>query len=407
MNRKSLDFAMARYKREDRILRAIAEEALNFFSRHIDTSRIKCILLTGSVANGEGTVIEYDNCMVTSDFDFVIYMKFSDFLKKRTYLANLSQQITTRLMKRGINTHIVFVPSTSVLRILSPFAKTGIYEYEFVFASKCLFGKTPQFDKAKRPTTRDALELTFTVISDLVFSNLKEVSKIEESYIYAKRALTLLNSLLIFHGLFAETYQKRMKNAKKYAPIGAIPINNDEIKTLELFTEYKLSGSFQHLLDSMGYEKADDLSSFQKAFLKNLVTKILYYELMNLANTRTGTNVTYDNSLFPRIPILLREYSRYSRERLFTRIMGVILYIFWSFSRDIRRKEIFATYVFHNQSPKTILNVLATLLFIRRHDITMRRILREVFPWINFEETDAIQKLFSLWQIAEQSFSFS
>jgi len=407
MNRISLDFEMSRHIHNDAVLRAFAQESLNFLFKHIDTSRIKSILLTGSVANGEGTVIEHDSSLVASDFDFMIYMGPSHFLKNRTHLQNLSQEITTRLLKRGVDTHVMFTPSISILRADIRFAFSAIYEYEFASASKCLFGKSPSFDKTVRPTKKDALDLTFTVVSDLLFSNFKNVSKIEESYIYAKRALTLLNSLLIFHGLFAETYQKRIKIAKKYAPTGAIPFSHDEIKMLEIFTEYKLSGSFQHLLDALACNKTDDLIGIQKEFLKKLTTKILCYELMNFVDKPAGTGLTYNDSSQACTPMLLREYSKCSKERLLHRIMGVILYLFWSFSRNMRRKEIFATYIFHKQSPKTILNVLVTLLFMRGHEISMGRILRKVFPWINFNETNAIQKLFSLWQIAEQSISFN
>ena len=92
---------------------------------------------------------------------------------------------------------------------------------------------------------------------------------------YAKRALTLLNSLLIFNGVFAETYTKRIKIAEEYASRGMIPLSQSEIETLELFTEYKISGSFQHLLDSFQFLKIDDLIRFQKKFLEKLTIKIL------------------------------------------------------------------------------------------------------------------------------------
>ena len=176
---------------------------------------------------------------------------------------------------------------------------------------------------------------------------------------------------------------------------------------LEIFTEYKLSGSFQHLLDALACKKTEDLIRIQKEFLKKLTTKILCYELMNFVDKPAGAGLTYNDSSQACMSMLLREYSKCSKERLLHRIMGVILYLFWSFSRNMRRKEIFATYIFHKQSPKTILNVLVTLLFMRGHEISMGRILRKVFPWINFEETNAIQKLFSLLQIAEQSISFN
>lgn len=407
MNRDSLRFAMARYGHEDIVLREIAQQSLNFLFRCVDTGKIRCILLTGSVANGEGTVIEHNSSMITSDFDFVIYMDFPHFLKNRTHFQNLSQQMSTRLREKGVNTHVTFLLSMGALHKGIFPVISNIYQYEFALASRCIFGKTPSFNPAARPSKRDALELTFTVISDLVFLKLKAPSKIEESYIYAKRALTLLNSILIFHGFFAETYQKRMEIARKYAAIGRIPLNQDEIKTLEIFTEYKLSGSFQQLAASLARKKTDDLIRFQKKFLRKLTTKILYYELNYILNKATQTKLEHSNSLQNmscRFPALLREYSKYSRTRPLSRVMGITLCLFWSLARNRRRRELFNAFIFHKQSPKVILNVILALLFIYDRDISARKILREFFPWITVnDETEAIQRTFSLWQIAEQS----
>jgi len=397
---------MARDGHEDAVLRNIAREALNFLLKHIDADKIRCILLTGSVANGEGTVIKYNTSMVTSDFDFEIYFGFPHFMKNRAYLQNLSREISARFLKRGVNTHIQFLPSTSLLHMSINFASSSIYEYEFAFASRCIFGKTPSFNKEVRPSKRDALELVFTAISDLVLSKFKDVSKIEESYICAKRALTVLNSALIFHGVFTETYEKRMKIAKEYASKGAIPLNQDEIKVLEIFTEYKLSGSFQHIMDSFGCRNIDDLIRFQREFLRKLTTKILYYGLLVLLDKPMKTNLTYSNSLqnmISEFPELLREYSKNSRVRLPSRIMGIIICLFGLLARNSERKELFATFIFHKQSPKVILNVLITLLLVYGHKVSVTRILRESFPWIDFDNAPAIRRLLSLWRIAEQS----
>jgi hypothetical protein len=401
-----LDFAMSRYEHEDIVLRAIGDEALNFLSNHVDTSRIKCILLTGSVANAEGTVVQYNGHMVASDFDFVIYMGFVDFMRHRKYLTELSQQITARFVTRGINTHITFVPFTGVFQAPLFFAKSGIYEYEFAFASRCLFGRMPQLTKDARPTKMDALELTFTVVSDIVFSNIKSLSKIEESYIYAKRALTLLNSILIFHGLFAETYQERIGIAKRYSETQAIPITNDEIKMLEIFTRYKLSGYFPQLINSLGCSNIDEAVQLQKGFLIRMVIKTLYYELESFlckARMTLECNSSIEE-MMSKLPTLLKEHYRRSRIRALPRAFGIILYVGRSLGRDKRQKELFATFVFHGKSPKSILNVLAAISLIHGDEVFLGNALKQVFPWVKFDEKiNPVQRMFSLWQIAEQS----
>lgn len=409
MNKISLDFAMASSDSEDLILRAIAKEALDFLLNNVDFNRIRCILLTGSVANGEGTVIRCSSSMITSDFDFIIYMDLPYFVRNRTRLLDLSRKISAKFLEKNMQTHILFLPSTQFLP-LSIFRIPAIYEYEFASASKCVFGKVPRFSKSKRPSKKDALELVFTVVSDLVFLQLRNISKVEETYVYAKRALTLLNSILIFQGLFAETYQKRMDIAKKYTSKTAIPINRDEIKTLEIFTEYKLSGSFRHLLDSFACKKTGNFIRFQREFLEKLTRKILYYELSNILNSTTQTNPTHNDSfqnMTFKFSELLRKYSKCSRTRLPSRIMGTALFLFYSLARNKKRKELFATFIFHKQPPKTILNVLITLLFMYGQDVSVARMLKEIFPWIDLNDASAIQKMFSLWQIAEQSIKLS
>jgi len=409
MKRLNLNFAMARYFREDQILRAIAEEALNFLLERVDANKIQCLLLTGSVANGEGTVIEHDSIRITSDFDFVVYLDLPYFLKYSGHFQSLSQEISAIVSKRGVDTHIQFLPSSNIIRIFPSFANPRIYEYEFAFATKCILGKKPPFNKVVRPSRRDALELIFTVVSDLVFSKFKESSKIEESYIYAKRVLTLLNSILIFRGFFAETYKKRIDIAKKYGSIGTIPFSREEVKTLEIFTEYKLSGSYRHLLNSLAYKDVDDLVQFQKKFLTILTAKVLCYELINLTNKQLATNLARNNCLqnpIDKLPKLLREYSKHSMIRTLSRIMGITIYMFGLLAGDRKRTELFATFIFHKQSPKVILNVLVALLFIYGLDISARKILNEIFPWIDLDdetEAEAFQRIFSLWQIAEQS----
>jgi|GEM_PF-1666198 len=401
----NLNFKMAKQNYADEVLRTIAKEALDFLLKNVNANRIKCILITGSLANSEGTVIKHGSSLVISDFDFVAYLDVPHYLKSRSYFRKLSEAYT-RFIKKRVCTRIEFLPFASLLQTIIWFANSGIYEYEFAFASRCVFGKTPSFNKEARPTKEDALELTFTVISDLVFSNLKNLSKIEETYAYAKRALTLLNSILIFHGYFAETYEKRMNIAKVLASRGVIPINQDEIKILEIFTEYKLSGSLYQLLDSLSCNNIEDLIRFQKEFLKNLATKILYYELSNIfvkaKQIKAGCNKSHKSKLS--LSALLKEYSKYSRTRLLSKSLGIALYLFWSLARNKEIKELFATFVFHKQPPKVLLNVLITLLLIYESKVSVKKYLKEMFPWMELSlEIEPIQRIFSLWQIAEQS----
>jgi len=394
---------MAKPDYADEVLRSIAGEALAFLFRNVNVAKIKCILMTGSLANGEGTVIVHNSSLLTSDFDFVVFLDFPYYMKTRNRFLHLSQEISNRFLDRRINTHIVFLPTTNVLYTGFRLARSRIYEYEFAVASKCIFGERIHLNTASQPTKRDALELVFTVISDLLFSGFKALSKIEESYIYAKRSLTLLNSLLIFHGLFAETYEKRMKLAKNYHSRGVIPLTHNEIKILECFTQYKLSGSPLQLLSSLSYSSMDDLLHFQREFLTNLALKILTYELNSfLAGEKRGKRLPQDCSKV--LTGLLNEYLRISRAPLLSRLLGIALYLFWFLTGNKRKSELFTTFIFHRQPPKILLNVLLTYLLIRNSNTAARKFLRGFFPWINSDAATApFQRLFLLWRTAEQS----
>ncbi len=397
----NLDFRLAKQDYADDLLRAIAEEALGFLFKNVDINRIKYILLTGSLANGEGTVIKHESSIVTSDFDFVVNLDLQYYLKNRNLFQKLSQEISERLVKKQIDTHVVFLSSAPLIC----FKNLSIYEYEFAISSKCIFGNAPSFSMTTRPTKRDALELTFTVVSDLVFSDFKRHSKIEESYIYAKRALTLLNSLLIFHGLFAETYEKRIKIAKRYVSQEILPLTQHEMEMLDIFTAYKLTGSFRQLFNSLSCKDINDLLRLQREFLTNLTLKILNFELNNLIAEKNQTNPRYNrSSQNAKFNELLAEYSKCSTAQLPSRILGIILYTIWSFTGNKKREELFANFIFRKQPPKIILNVIVALLLSYNSKASAKKFLDDLFPWITPDaDSQPIEQLFSIWQAAEQS----
>jgi hypothetical protein len=402
-DKSSFDFPMATDPYNDLTLRTIAKEAVGFLFKYVGSKKIIRIILTGSVANGEGTVIRHGSQLIVSDFDFVIWLSFPNFVRSKAYLPGLALLISKKLEERGINTHVTFTPVTYIFGTSFCNAWPRIYEYEFTLASKCITGKTPSFDKKARPSEKDALELVFSVIGDLMFLKLRKVSKVEESYIYGKRALTLLNSMLIIHGFFGETYQKRLEVAKKYANRRFFPITRDEIRILEIFTQYKLNGSNGYLMGSLGFKKIDALIMFQREFLKKVTIKTLYYGLFKILNKSIETNLAYDDlalSKLNEISLLLEEYLRRSEAPLLVRVTKVALTLIGLSGRRNEEKKLVCIYM-HNKKPlKTILNVVIALLFVDNYSLStkiMRKTLPCIFPYGNAVN---IKKIYSLWQIA-------
>lgn len=400
----NLDFPMAKEPHADQTLRAIAREALIFLLQKIEPKKIHGILLTGSLANGEGTVVEHESCIVTSDFDFVVYLDSQYFLKNKALFQKLAHQMTANLVNRGITTHVDFLPIDLNLRSLK-FMTLTIYEYEFSLASKCVLGNSPHFDKRIKPSRKDSLELAFTVASDLVFSELTHDPELEQSYKYAKRALTLLNSLLIFEGIYAETYEKRIKAAKEHVTNGVPLLNKHELWMLQLFTEYKLHGSLENLITSLKCPSLSALIALEKEFLKKLTVKIIFYEIMCFTRGNQAQNfkltVVTEHISSESFSRLLNLYLKKSNISVMSRIVGLLIYLFAYIRKDQERAELFNTYVSHGQPPKVILNYMIAIMLFNGHN-NSAQILDKEFSWINTNGS-AFKKIFSLWQLAEQS----
>ena len=403
------DFAMANHTPGDVLLHQISRAALKLLFENIGINRIQNVLLTGSVANGEGTVLEFNSCITASDFDFVITFDLLNFFKYRKHLQTLSEELSDRLLRKGVSTHVVFLPNTRLLGIGSYFGKSPIYEYEFRFASKSVFGKNPYSKRMGRPTKRDALELTFTVISELTFLKFRKISKIEESYVLAKRALTLLNSTLIYFGIIATTYATRIEIAKKCFSQRGFPLNQTDISVLEHFTRYKLSSSLNDLMKTLGFTEIDSLIEFQTEFVRKMTTKVLCFEIMNFTRESSQinslTNESYEKQIKQSISNL-KQYLLNSKMQNSSRIVGITLYILEKLSRNKQREDYFKIFIFHKQSPKAILNALTALLFLSEDYSCVAEILRELFPWIKIDDVP-LNSLFCLWQTAEQSIKLS
>jgi hypothetical protein len=397
----NFDFVMAKNPKHDSILHEILKFSIKSLFSNLGEKQILGVLLTGSVANGEGTVLVADSLSIISDLDLVVYLDFISYLKNRNIFDHLSNEVTKKLISQGYNTHVVFLPHCSFMSYLS---KSNIYDYEFRYGKR-IYGQIPVFNETALPSFNDALELTFTVISDLIFNNSQKIEKSEQSYILAKRALTLLNSVLIFYQVPLETYKKRIEFAKMCYDKKNFPFNSDEIEVLSLYTEFKLFGSIDNLMKSLGMAEINELLAFQTQFLKMLVLKCLYYELSIYAcKSIKKTEFNETNEFYQsNIPSLLDTYSSKSILRAKLRFFGLILLILTLFYRNKLRRDLFVSFLFHKQAPKVILNHLIALYLVSSEgEVTMK--FRSIFPWLTYNNvTNLKDNLFlPLWRISER-----
>jgi hypothetical protein len=396
-----LNFAMAKDAESNSILQEIAEESLIFFLQNTNISKIHCIILTGSLANSEGTVVKNKSQIVTSDFDFDIYVDSIYFLRHKSLFRILSQEMTKRLLARGIRTHVEYLPTGQRLRSAFSFMNSNIYEYEFSIASKCVFGTKPIFDTTARPTREEALELAFTVAGDIVFSKTTQYSDAELSYVYAKRSLTILNSLLIFHGIFAETYQKRLDAGIKWLEKLEF-LSEEDLHMLSVFTQFKLSGSVEELMVDLGCKSIRALIRIEHEFLKNLASRVLLYEIAALSSKHQGALLPYNSDVRSVDYIyLLGDYLEDHKTSLTHRLAGVTIYLFSLLKREQEKSELFKTFLFRNAPPKIIMNYLVANALIRGYSPSSS-FLSTIIPWVKTKDSD-YWKVYSMWSIVQES----
>lgn len=395
------DCKFASRETDNELLQKINSLAINYLFKSINKKEISCLLLTGSVANCEGTVLRTDSStVVASDFDFVVYMNLINYLRNRRQFPKLSSEISDYIVKNNVDTHVVFLPLCKALQRIPGLGNSSIYEYEFSFGGKCMFGTKPSLNNKARPTEKDALELTFTVIGDLIFSNSESLSVEEKIYVYSKRALTLLNSLLIFNKIFAITYKERITNAKNLGKLNCLSEN--ELRTLAAYTDFKLSGELKPLLTSLNFSNVEDLIVFQKDFLKNFAVKILYIELSIFSKKSYASKFSIQE-MENELPKLLLEYYNKYNLSFTSRFNGLALYLISSLSLNTQKRELFATFIFYNRSPKSILNIINALFLIENDHKKTVKILKEVFSWVKFSDESSISNLRQIWEIAQQS----
>jgi len=123
---------MAVKEEHNTILQELVQKAVKYFFNYVQKNKIKCMLLTGSLAHGEGNVIIKDDSIITSDFDFAVFVSLPYFIANRSLFLKASEEITQILRRKKLFTYVNFVPS---IRFLSRFTP-GIYQYEFAAGSK-------------------------------------------------------------------------------------------------------------------------------------------------------------------------------------------------------------------------------------------------------------------------------
>jgi predicted nucleotidyltransferase len=224
------------------------------------------IILTGSFARGEGTVIrDYERLSVLSDMEFLIVVDDPRRLPEQSREADsIVREIGKKLSASSINCKVEF---TLALPRYFIAARPSIFAYELKKHGKTVYGDDkylkgmPDFAIADIPRS-DA----FYLICNRIIEQLITYERISSSgalisdagvmYSFVKMYTDILTSILIFCGKYEPTYAGRLENMKEIKLSSFINGENAEQlnETIVYWSSKKLNPSADLLLPVSGSE---------------------------------------------------------------------------------------------------------------------------------------------------------
>lgn len=235
----------------NRIMQKYLEIMVLNLINNLGKSNIQSIILTGSLARGEGTArIKNSNIEIYSDIDLNLITNFLNLIKYNKSLKFLSKNYTEFLRTKGLLTHVNIIPITE----LELQNKTTIRRVECANSDKVIWGKNILSNKNYTPkliNKLDAIELLFNRIIDLL--KIRSIENINlKIYLFTKVILDLNTSLLAFLGDYTASYLDRMKLINQAKYLSWIP-NGKFPKLIQIFSKFKINCDF----DTLASEFAD------------------------------------------------------------------------------------------------------------------------------------------------------
>lgn len=409
INGELIKYDLSKDEKSNALLKYIVKISVLKLLSCIPIKAIKDIQITGSIANGEGTVIKSDSQVVTSDVDIVVYLGFPYFIiaTVKGIFKNLSQEVNSLLSSRGLKTHVCFTGTTKITKLFSYFSGSHIYDFEFM-KNKSIYNQGDRYIEKRVyiPTKKDALQLTFTVIADYLFLDLLAQLDIEKVYILAKRFLTLIHALLVFEGRPKFSYEERVIFVEMSPKISAF-LSESEKEFLRKFTRFKLSGELYHIFNAFKSTDITQIISLQKKLLVNMILKILCYELQELYGSKLGyeQKVANNPTLLPeeRLIILLDAFFIQNRKP----VLNNFVYVFVLAVISILTKRF---YILREVTPLltlrlSLINVANCLICLTFVFNMMSKINKQLLQHVKLpikKLTFSLNDIFAIWNQANQ-----
>ncbi|MHA1277498.1 MAG: hypothetical protein ACTSQ8_09925 [Candidatus Helarchaeota archaeon] len=265
------------------------EFLLNNLILQIGKSNIKSIILTGSLARGEGTArMNQESIEIYSDIDLNIVTNIPNLFKYNKILGLLSNSFTKYMKKRGLLTHV----DISAIRESELKKYTTIRRVECANSDKVVWGKDLLSNLSYSPKSIkkiNAIEYLFNRMIDIlkipVIAN-----EYLKTYLITKVLLDLNTSLLAFFGDYTPSYMKRVNLIKtafysKFLPDPNFP------ELIDIFSHFKLKCDFQNLQNqcelifNMAFNTLGHMNNYLARITATYLVDILKIELIYLYNT--------------------------------------------------------------------------------------------------------------------------
>lgn len=213
-----LEFPLCAEESRDAWVRPLLRQAISFVIEELGTSALDAVILTGSLARGEGSVLVSGGTRLLGDAEFlVIFRSPMDFPATRRRLVELSRRATRWIGAGGAVAEFEFSPAG--LDYLRQNARPAIFTFDLlrhgkvVWGPRDLLGELPPFGAAEIPR-EDAVRLLMNrmveqlqLVPRLVGGRGQEFEKI--AYHHVKTTLDLAGSALAFAGCYASPYSER------------------------------------------------------------------------------------------------------------------------------------------------------------------------------------------------------
>jgi len=265
----NLDFPFCGDLRRDNAIRPLVKQAVKFVVDRIGAPNLEAVILTGSLARGEGSVLLTDGpARLLGDMEFLVILRAPfDWPETRRKCVQLSREGTEGIGRNGSLAKIEYQPAGVVY--LQRNIRPSIFAYDLFRYGNVIGGRRDilkeirTFDTEKIPK-EDALNLLMNRFVELMLladhnqSNCGDPEALQ--YQLIKTILDIAGSALAFTGRHVPLYAKRKEAFRRLLASdaelqGTIPALETFEEQLEMATHCKLAPTVELLNTTDGWKQ--------------------------------------------------------------------------------------------------------------------------------------------------------